>query len=490
MNISLKELVKLVDINYKKYNKNEKKFIKGILVLLSQDEMTVEQRGVYLYEFNKLLDELNPLLDKCDENSKINRSIVDEKMLYLRNQISDIIQEKIDSEIETKELAEDDSMDQGTKEDAELVEKISSVVKDELEKNKTVEETQVDDSLDVDSETRDRLVGYFDSKDESKSSEDVNLVRYEENDSVNSDTETKRIKIEKGILVVSSVALVISLLAAGYVIARDARSGKIKDNKPTKSTSDTLDRNSDNNVVNNYDSENNELLVVETEKPELIDIFADDEFEPLTTENFEVLVSDYANKYNKEYEGIVTTKDIVKFVAITNIDMLSEDNRELANQLFGEQSKEEYLNDAAKLIGATVMYNFTKWNAESNTENFIRVSDLVYGEQKDKMLKIEDYTDKIASAVNMDDKELVNKIVDEFLTDMNSGSLSKLDDGVGFAAQVNIAVIADGIARNYLNKQNFDMFQVLKTSEKYVSNIFTEYEECANGKDDAKTLIK
>ena len=286
---------------------------------------------------------------------------------------------------------------------------------------------------------------------------------------------------------IGAIILISALSIGGYVLIKEARSGKVKDSKSTKSASDTLDN---NGRTNNYDAENNELLVVETEKPELIDIFADDEFEPLTTENFEILVSDYANKYNKEYEDIVTTKDIVKFAAITNIDMLSEDNRELANQLFGEQSKEEYLNDAAKLIGATVMYNFTQWNSSLSTKDFIRVSNLVYGEQKDKMLKIEEYTDRIASAVNMNDEELVNKIVDEFLTDMNSGSLSKLDDGVGFAAQVNIAVIADGIARNHLNKQNFDMFQVLKTSEKYVSNIFTEYEECANGKNDVKTLTK
>jgi len=243
-----------------------------------------------------------------------------------------------------------------------------------------------------------------------------------------------------------------------------------------------------------YDSLVQQLLeyeignVVNTQLDETIDEV--DAYEPLTTENFENLVSEYANKYSSEYDGIVETKDIIKFASIANIDLLSEENRELANELFSNQTKEEYLNDAAKLIGTTVMYNFKQWNTSLSTKDFIKVSDIIYGEQKDKMLKIEEYTDRIASAVIMNDTELVNNIVSEFLTDMNSESLSKLDDGVGFAAQVNIAVIADGIARNHLNKENFDMFQVLKTSEKYVSNIFTEYEECASVDDDVKTLTK
>ena len=73
------------------------------------------------------------------------------------------------------------------------------------------------------------------------------------------------------------------------------------------------------------------------------------------------------------------------------------------------------------------------------------------------------------------------------ITELNSGSLSKLDSGVGFGAQIYIALISDGIARNYLNKENFDMFQILKTSEKYVSNIFTMYESC---KTTEKTLSR
>ena len=210
------------------------------------------------------------------------------------------------------------------------------------------------------------------------------------------------------------------------------------------------------------------------------------EYEELTDENFENLVASYANKYSNEYTN-VSLEDIIKFAVITNIDLLAEENPELIGEVAGGKTKEEFLNDAAKLIGASAMNNFNVWNSTNSTEGFIRVSNIVYGSQREQMLKIEEYVDRIADAANQNDADLVNAIVEEFLIDMNSGDLSKLDDGVGFAAQVNIAMISDGIARNYLNKQNFDMLQVLKTSEKYVSNIFTEYDKCMG---EVKTLTK
>ena len=315
---------------------------------------------------------------------------------------------------------------------------------------------------------------------EETASDDTNnntqLVVYDDND------DEKEQKSDTGRKIVTAIGVIVllgALAAGGYSLIKEARSGKVKRLPATPTpapVSDTLleDENANENVAEN----------------EISILFGDEDYEPLTTENMENLVSEYANKYSEEYDGIVDTKDIVKFAAIANIDVLSEDNKELAGQLFGEQPKEEYLNDAAKLIGATVMYNFKQWNGSLSTKDFIRVSDLIYGDQRDKMLEVEDYTDRIASATNMNDEELVNKIVSEFIEDLNSGSLSKLDDGVGFAAQVNIAVIADGIARNYLNQENFDMFQILKTSEKYVSNIFRVYEECNNTENDVKTLTK
>lgn len=204
----------------------------------------------------------------------------------------------------------------------------------------------------------------------------------------------------------------------------------------------------------------------------------DSKYVYLTKEDFEKVVGSFVTKNGKKYSS-VTSEDIVKFVAIANIDEIVESNEELSRELFSNPSKEEYLNDAAKVIGATVMYDYNVWNQTNSTEEFVNISDIIIGSQKDKMMIIEDYVNRVADAVNSNDEELVNSIVAEFIDDMNVGKLSKLDDGVGFASQIYIALISDVIAKDYLNQENFDMLQVLKTAEKYVSNIFTVYEGCS-----------
>ena len=305
---------------------------------------------------------------------------------------------------------------------------------------------------------------------------DAEIIDEESNqEAKNKKTNGKKIAI--GVVCVFTAA---ALLAGGYVLGRHNVFGK-KDNdddkdndKDSTSVSEEVD-NKDNNSNLYFDYENNEILV-------------NDNYVPLDETKFEELTVNFAKILNDK-EVSIATDDIVKFAVVTNIDKLAEDSPELLVEYMGTQSKEEYLNDAANVIGSTVMYNYNVYTKTNNTEDFIKVSELVSGSQKENMLKIEEYTDKIADAVKANDKDLVNSLVSEFITDLNSGELSKLDNGVGFAAQVNIALISDVIARNYLNQENFDMLQILKTSEKYVSNIFTIYENCNNDKD-IKTLTK
>ena len=273
-------------------------------------------------------------------------------------------------------------------------------------------------------------------------------------------------------------ATAIAILAGSIKLIKQSKTGDVKVSTSTVGMNDTVkdepeDVSRDNTGIQYISGDN--VVIVSADDNNLV------EYEELSSENFEKLVADYVSKYSGQYTN-VSTADITKFAIIANIDLLAEENPELLRANAEIQTKEEYLNDAAKLIGATVMNNFNVWNSTKSTEDFIRVSDIVYGEQKQQMLKIEEYVDRIADAANMDDADLVNEIVSDFILDMNSGDLSKLDDGVGFVAQVNIAMISDGIARNYLNKQNFDMLQILKTSEKYVSNIFTEYDKCLGSK--------
>lgn len=278
-------------------------------------------------------------------------------------------------------------------------------------------------------------------------------------------------------LVVGATAL--AILAGSVKLYKESKTGDVKIAASNVNINDSVkDEPEDLTIINDEVKYNNEenVVIVEENKDDY-ELTENVKYEELSNENFENLVANYANKYSEQYTS-VSTEDITKFAVVANIDLLCEENPELVSEVAGVKTREEFLNDAAKLIGATVMNNFNVWNATNSTEDFIRVSDIVYGEQKQQMIKIEEYVDRIAEAANMNDADLVNEIVSEFLIDMNSGDLSKLDDGVGFVAQVNIAMISDGIARNYLNQQNFDMFQVLKTSEKYVSNIFTEYDRC------------
>ena len=409
-----------------------------------------------MFDFDKALESLDKKSQSLEDS--INR---DEKLIEEANK-------QIEDAKDRQVLARDDRAKIAVARDhiEEAKKAMADVSNNTLD---TAGEKDNDSNLDASSRNNDS-----DSVDnDENTSDNVPVVVYDSEESKEQKSNTGR----KVATAIGVIVLLGALAAGGYALIKEARSGKIKDDNNddlTKSMSDTL-----------LEDENEE-----TKEDQISILFGEEDYEPLTTENMENLVSEYANKYSEEYDGIIETKDIVKFAAIANIDVLAEDNKELANELFGNQPKEEYLNDAAKLIGATVMYNYKQWSSSLSTKDFIRVSDLIYGEQKDKMLEIEDYTDRIAGAVNMNDNELVNKIVSEFIEDLNSGKLSKLDDGVGFAAQVNIAMIADVIARNHLNQENFDMFQILKTSEKYVSNIFRVYEECNNTETDVKTLTK
>lgn len=202
--------------------------------------------------------------------------------------------------------------------------------------------------------------------------------------------------------------------------------------------------------------------------------------EILTTDNFNQLVEDFSEEY-AENNINVTNEDLVKFVSIVNIDELAEENPELAAELFSVQTKEEYINDAAKVIGMTYMYNHNIYMKEGSTENFIDISAAVHDEdQKEKMEIVEDYVDDIAAATG--DSEKVNEIVEDYLISLSDPQreLSYLDDGVGFGMQVDIALMLNTVASNDLNKENRDWLQELTSSEKYVSNIFAVYDECGN----------
>ena len=201
--------------------------------------------------------------------------------------------------------------------------------------------------------------------------------------------------------------------------------------------------------------------------------------EGLNAENFENLVVEFAKPYVDNNVN-VTTEDLIKFVSIVNIDKLVEENPEFASELFGTQTKEEYLNDAAKIIGMTYTYNRNVFEAEQSTKNFLRISNAVYGSQKELLQEVENYVDKVAET--RFDSEKCNEVISELILKLGdpTSDLSYLDDGVGFGMQVYIELIRSYIAKDVINQQNFDMLSTMTSSEEYVSNIFTAYDKCGS----------
>ena len=164
-----------------------------------------------------------------------------------------------------------------------------------------------------------------------------------------------------------------------------------------------------------------------TYSPEIDDIIEEDE--GLNIENFATLTATFSKQYVDNNVN-VSTEDLTKFVSIVNIDMLVEENQEFAKELFGTQTKEEYLGDAAKVIGMTYTYNRNVFEREGSTENFIRISESVYGPQKQVLQTVEGYVDQIALV--KDNAEEANKLITELIVRLGDpqSDLSYMDDGV------------------------------------------------------------
>lgn len=267
--------------------------------------------------------------------------------------------------------------------------------------------------------------------------------------------------------VVSIVLAIVLLLTGGHFIGKgisDAIKNK-NSNKPGTS------QGSDDNTPD---------VTIDIEQDIENIITYDDSY---STENVEKVVTEFAKPYVSNNVSI-TTEDLLKFASIVNIDKLVEENPEFARSLFETQSAEEYLNDAAKTIGVTYMYNHNVWEANKNTEKFIWISaSIPDGDpQKQKMVELEGYVTRIANAVKEGNKEDVNKITYELIESltMPDGSLNAMDDGVEFGAQLYFALINNSIARNYLNQEYRDYFNTRASAEQNVSNIFAVYNGCVN----------
>ena len=140
-----------------------------------------------------------------------------------------------------------------------------------------------------------------------------------------------------------------------------------------------------------------ESVIEETEKQLTFDDIFGKKEEKITAEDLQKIAVDFYTKYQDKLNnsGVELSK-VLAFVWIANVNEINrsikvEDQRQLMADWFDrqDQTSEGFLNDAAKIVGFAVMNNMTEWTNNQSTENFIWLSDVVYGEaNKEKMVDI------------------------------------------------------------------------------------------------------
>lgn len=207
------------------------------------------------------------------------------------------------------------------------------------------------------------------------------------------------------------------------------------------------------------------------------------EYEELTTEKFETLVS---NTYRTlRNQGInVTVEDVTKFVAIINIDQLAQDNPELLKTIIGNEKASEIITDAFKVIGAIKNRNYDIYKSTKKTSDLIKVSDFIFDKKaKADLQLIEEYVDLANTAKGNKDRQ--NTIVAELMAEIQTpnGRLSDMEDGIGFASTVAFDSLINYVTFNnnnvrIISNKNFSALMNHDTLELYLSNIYGTINEC------------
>lgn len=369
----------------------------------------------------------------CERISKIAINIKEEKKEEVETLATEeVVEEKTEEVVEeTTEEVVEENIETPVEADAEVVDELASDLPETEENTEENTEEVVEEETPVTA-----VVPY----------EETALVPVDEEKVVR--TPNRKVKIVKR-TIAGILALVITIIGISHIVKHSK-----KDELPS-----------------------DEPGITDTDNPE-----TDEVVEGLTTEEFTNLVANLAKIYQDKNVDL-TTEDITQFVAIINIDDLTQDNKELASELFANSTKEEYIQNAAKTISETVMYNAKVFEEEKSTENFIRISDALYGESKESLVVIESYVDEIAKVYY--DKEQVNELVSELITRLVTGDLNTLDNGAQFGMQISIELIRSYIAKDVLTNVNKDVLTDITRLD--VSGIMNTYDS-VNGLGNAKTL--
>lgn len=265
----------------------------------------------------------------------------------------------------------------------------------------------------------------------------------------NNAVETKETKKESSKGLIAGLLIFTTLIsgAAGYSLCKSEKAGTFK----LFGNNINNNNNNNNNSVLGYDYDNN-VVLLNTEDQEKL---TTDEFNKLT----EKLIKDLRDKKLNISDG-----DVEKFMMLVHIDKLAETNFDLIKKIMGNQNADEVQQDAYKVIGEIVMYNYNTYYTENKTDNFIRISEYVFGtKSKDVVAKVENRIDEISKA--KDNKEL-NYLITNLLRDLlnPTSELSYTEDGIGYALQASLEPVRglfgmDLYGKNLLDKTNKDLIK-------------------------------
>lgn len=325
------------------------------------------------------------------------------------------------------------------------------------------------------------------------------LEQIKTNDKNASEKTAKRKAAVKNLTI---TGLVILLLGAGHHLALEKNKSKNLTSKPTNTQTQTQGnewtKEDFNNLVIDY-MYNNPTVTEEAARyflaiqyqeelmennPELLyELTGIYEYEELTTEKFETLVSNTFKTLRNQ--GIdVTVEDVTKFVAIINIDQLAQDNPELLKTIIGTGKASEIIADAFKITGAIKNRNYDIYASTKSTKNLIKVSDFIFDKKaKADLQLIEEYVDLTNAAKGNKDRQ--NALVSELMAEIQTpnGRLVDMEDGIGFASTVafdnliNYVTFNDNNVR-IISNQNFSALMNHDTLELYLSNIYGTINEC------------
>ena len=315
-------------------------------------------------------------------------------------------------------------------------------------------------------------------------------------------TEQKNNKSNKGIRILAISSTAALILAAGYDLVKIGENYFKLASKPSNTQTQTQKNGWTkahfDNLVIEYMYKNptvseevaRHFLAIQYQdklmkhNPELLyELTGIYEYEELTNEKFETLVSNVYHTLRKQ--GInVTVEDVTKFVAIINVDQLAQDNKELLKTIIGNEKASEIITDAFKITGAIKNRNYDIYKSTKSTGDLIKVSDFIFDKKaKADLQLIEEYAD-LANTVK-GNKDRQNTIIAELMAEIQTpnGRLSDMEDGIGFASTVAFDGLINYVTFNnnnvrIISNQNFSALRNHDTLELYLSNIYGIINEC------------